>query len=527
MDLNLLLLLFVAIANVGVIVRTIRDPYFNSRGWIFSGSFVLLVTAIIYLITPYLAGLVGVGLTLLFGYLPSIGFRKFQQHLQNQEYAKARRLWRFQRFLHPISDWSERDVATVAQAYIAGGDLVKGKEKLEELAIRNNLMGQWAKSYLFRLEGDWDGLLDWIIGRFDDDALATNGEMLQTYLRTLGETGRLNEFLQAFTHYRNDLERYATVFPICSMFAFAFCGRRDALIQVLPAIGPTIGKNVPEFWLATADLAAGNKQAAQKQFEVILAADQSGLMRTTIERRLRLGLAKADEVLTPESQTILAEIISTWEGLEKYSRPSKKQSVRPYATYALIGLNLAMFLLQMISGGSQDAAVAYRFGAVLPSAVMEGEWWRLVTALFLHYGFLHLFLNMFALQDLGRYVEPRLGRLNFLLTYFSAGIGSMLVVVFVQSLLPFSWTLFLGASGSILGLAGSMGALMWRAWHSEGVQVAGRQLTSLLIILGIQFTLDLLIPEISLTAHLSGAVIGFLVTMLLNRSKSVVALDKN
>jgi rhomboid protease GluP len=515
MDLNLILLWIVTIANIGAIVRTIRDPYYNSRGWIYSGSFIILVAAIAFITVPDWAGYIGFALWLLFGLLPTQVFRRYQHHLRNHDYAYARRLLRWQRFIHPVTDWSEWDTYLSAHLSIADGNLAHAEKILGKVAAGNTAVGQRAKFDLFWLTGDWEGQLTWITTDFDDDDLAVRGDILPAYLRALGETGQLNQFLQTFKRHWSSLERYGTNFPICSMFAFAYCGRRDALAKLLPAVTPILPAHVPEFWLATADLAAGKEETAHQQFQAILAAEGASRMRTTIDRRLRLGLAQADETLTPESQTILAEIASTWEKLEKYRPHPKEETGLPYLTYALIGLNVVMFLLQMAAGGSQDVQVAYRLGAVLPSAVIDGQWWRLIAALFLHYGFVHLFFNMFALYNLGRGLEHRLGRLNYLVTYFVAGIGSMLVVVLLETALqPARPSLVVGASGSVLGLIGAMSAIMWRAWRTEGVQLARRQLVSILILLGLQFTLDVVIPQISLTAHLSGAAIGFIVASL-------------
>jgi rhomboid protease GluP len=146
--------------------------------------------------------------------------------------------------------------------------------------------------------------------------------------------------------------------------------------------------------------------------------------------------------------------------------------------------------------------------------VRSGEWWRLVASLFLHWGPLHLSLNMVALWLLAPFVEFALGVRKFLLVYFLAGIGSMSLVMSVGSG-PHNQQLTVGASGCVMGLIGATGALMLRGWLRDKALTARRRLIAMFLIIGMQTLFDAVVPQVSMTAHLSGAVIGFLVTMML------------
>src|SRR4051794_22553159 len=94
---------------------------------------------------------------------------------------------------------------------------------------------------------------------------------------------------------------------------------------------------------------------------------------------------------------------------------------RPIATYALIAINVVMFLAQSVSAGSFSGGGRLTSRLLLfgPS-VGDGEIWRLVTSGFLHQGFLHLALNMWVLWILGTMLEPAIGTLRYLLIYFAA-----------------------------------------------------------------------------------------------------------
>jgi rhomboid protease GluP len=138
----------------------------------------------------------------------------------------------------------------------------------------------------------------------------------------------------------------------------------------------------------------------------------------------------------------------------------------------------------------------------------------LVVSLFLHFGPAHLAMNMLALWVLGPFVEFALGARRFLLVYMVAGLGSMGVVMAFASG-PNGEQLTAGASGCIMGLVGATAALMLRGWRREKAVSARRRLAAMLLIVGVQIIFDSVVPNVSMTAHLSGALIGFIATMIL------------
>src|SRR5437868_2695483 len=121
-------------------------------------------------------------------------------------------------------------------------------------------------------------------------------------------------------------------------------------------------------------------------------------------------------------------------------------------TRTLIGINVAVFLLELATGGNINGVGSKIFekGALFGPLVANGDWWRLITAAFLHYGPIHLGFNMFFLYWIGTPVEQYLGRARFLLVYFVSGLaGSAGALV----LSPNSVTV--GASGAIFGILGA------------------------------------------------------------------------
>ncbi len=177
---------------------------------------------------------------------------------------------------------------------------------------------------------------------------------------------------------------------------------------------------------------------------------------------------------------------------------------KPVLTYVLIAVNVLIYLLTLLTGD-----LLYILGALIPVLAFEyGQWWRLLSAAFLHAGLMHIAFNMYALYVLGRRLEQLFGTARFALIYGLALLGgSVFVMLFAR------WdSLGVGASGAILGL---LGALVSYFWHYQKYLHDGRQqlwdlVSNALINLAIGF-----LPQVSLWAHLGGFAVGALVGWLL------------
>lgn len=185
---------------------------------------------------------------------------------------------------------------------------------------------------------------------------------------------------------------------------------------------------------------------------------------------------------------------------------------RPVATQVLIALNAFVWLLGEVLGGGSALAgsnvLDVRGGLIANGyqmtigghshfvGVAHGEWWRVVTAGFLHYGLIHLAMNMWALYILGSLTERVLGRARFLAVYFVALLaGSFGALVVTPGALT------VGASGAIFGL---LGALLVVA-RSRGVRLADTGLVGVLVL---NLVITFGIPGISIGGHLGGLVGG-------------------
>ncbi len=177
---------------------------------------------------------------------------------------------------------------------------------------------------------------------------------------------------------------------------------------------------------------------------------------------------------------------------------------KPIVTYALIALNVIIFVLMYILGnGSDDAYTLLAFGANYGPLVEAGEWWRLITSSFLHIGILHLICNMYCLYIVGPQLESFFGKAKYLFIYLISGvIGSLFSVLFTDSLSA-------GASGAIFGL---FGALLYFGYHYR-VYLGTVIKSQIIPLIVLNLMIGFMSSGIDNSAHIGGLIGGALASI--------------
>lgn len=188
-------------------------------------------------------------------------------------------------------------------------------------------------------------------------------------------------------------------------------------------------------------------------------------------------------------------------------------------TKLLVGINLLVFVA-MLAGGAglwhSSNSVQLAWGANFGPATQDGEWWRLGSAMFLHFGAVHLTLNLWALWDGGQLVERMYGHVRFAGIYFISGLTGNLLSLVAHRGLAVSG----GASGAIFGLYGALLIFLWRERHNLHPQEfrwffwGAFGFTAATLILGF------LITGIDNAAHIGGFLTGMLAGIILARPVS-------
>ena len=205
------------------------------------------------------------------------------------------------------------------------------------------------------------------------------------------------------------------------------------------------------------------------------------------------------------------------QGAKRVVQRVQSQTTRNVGWVAkgLVFVNVGIYLLQLAQGAplSANGGSIFVNGALFASrvdqdgeliGVAHGEWWRLLTAAFLHYGPIHLALNMMALWLFGPALESALGAVRFLLLYLVSGLAGSAGVLLLS---PDAVTV--GASGAIFGLFGAILVL-----ERQGTPIFAGSVIPLLVI---NFAFTLFVPGISIGGHVGGFVGGALAILVLSR----------
>ncbi|QDQ96096.1 rhomboid family intramembrane serine protease [Tomitella fengzijianii] len=173
-------------------------------------------------------------------------------------------------------------------------------------------------------------------------------------------------------------------------------------------------------------------------------------------------------------------------------------AARPTVTYVLIGLNVLAYLITAVQAGSvldnNRGSDLYERFALVPGLVANGEWWRLIGSGFLHFGIIHLAVNMYALYVVGIACENALGKLRYSLVYLVGLLGGSAAVMFG------AWNgQTAGASGAIFGLFGAVLIILLRLRRNPNMMIA---------VIVINVIISVSVPGISWLGHLGGFLAG-------------------
>ena len=195
--------------------------------------------------------------------------------------------------------------------------------------------------------------------------------------------------------------------------------------------------------------------------------------------------------------------------------PWTRRSVVPSVTHAIFGINIAVFLGMALSGISitdPTTQELLRWGANSAQLTLAGDWWRLVTSMFLHIGIIHIAFNMWCLWGLGALCENLYGPWTFAAVYFISGVSGSLA-----SIAYHPHGVSAGASGAIFGLAGALiSAYTLGDFSAPRAAVAG-SLRSILVFAGYNLIFGAMSGITDNAAHVGGLVGGLLLGALIAR----------
>ncbi len=193
-----------------------------------------------------------------------------------------------------------------------------------------------------------------------------------------------------------------------------------------------------------------------------------------------------------------------------------KADIQRYTlTYILIASSSVVYLFSSLLSQSlidMDMQILVDMGALFgPYTVLKGEWWRLLTAMFLHGGMTHILMNMFSLYIVGRGVEMYFDTKSYLSIYFFSGIIGGLVSLYIHPV-----SVGVGASGAIFGVFGALAGFFLA--HRDRIASHSKAfMKDFGIIIAINLLIGLSIPSIDVSAHIGGLIVGFIGGFVLSK----------
>ncbi|NLX96691.1 MAG: rhomboid family intramembrane serine protease [Rhodopirellula sp.] len=214
--------------------------------------------------------------------------------------------------------------------------------------------------------------------------------------------------------------------------------------------------------------------------------------------------------------------VSPTDSSVTFARTLNAVTPRVIATPSLIAVNVAIFGAMVASGVHPISPITRdlaNWGANFGPMTLNGQWWRLVTSMFLHGGIVHLAMNMFFLWYIGRLVERLVGNVGFLVLYFVSGIaGSMTSLAWKPEVFS------VGASGAIFGVLGALLGFIILRRDSIPDTVFGQLRHSVLALIGYNVLFGMMVPGIDMAAHAGGFIAGFLCGLILSQPLSLEAV---
>ena len=185
---------------------------------------------------------------------------------------------------------------------------------------------------------------------------------------------------------------------------------------------------------------------------------------------------------------------------------------KSYVTGMLIALNVIYFLYLEIAGSSEDVVFMVEKGAMFAPAVLIGhEYYRLVTAMFMHFGIDHIINNMIVLFALGDNLERAMGHIRYSILYLACGIGSNAISMLLSGMN--TGVVSAGASGAIFGM---VGGLLYAVTANRG-RLEDLSTKQLLFMIALSLYLGFTESGVDNAAHVSGLILGLIFGLILYR----------
>ncbi|GAC1351408.1 MAG: hypothetical protein NVSMB1_04160 [Polyangiales bacterium] len=517
MSFSTILLLLTGLLLFTFVARLLRTPGANARDWWMTCAAIALVGLGAYWALPSIAGYIVFGACTLLLFAPLRLDRQAQAASRRGQDARARTLSTLAVMLHPFGVIRTRPASIATIASLRAGEPLDEAMLAAVGAQHDPILREWYRVVSLSAVSDYPAIRRALSIPTRRARLLHLG-LGVVYLRAVADAASLQDIVSAIEEVeRHDpsLEegdrRAAFALEACAALGDVEGARRigSRLLGLLPQ------GSVPRA-IAAAQRASGDPSSARQTVVTALERGQKldAMMRRTLVAIIpTLEDASRRVSESPASISILARLHHDADAFDALAVLRDGSRVKSYATWAIAALIALHFAITILTGDAFDSQHLVAMGGLTVPLTRGAESFRLITSAFVHAGWLHLLLNLYALLVFGRFVEAFFGRTRMLVIYFAASIGSGLAVAeFADAAHP---TVLVGASGAIFGLAGAIiAAVAWRA-DLRNSRRGREELRSFAVLIVLQIIFDRIIPGISGTAHIAGLITGALLGSVL------------
>lgn len=485
---------------LGIFV-SVRAFGLSQRGWLFVQAVVLAIVGLRLVAGNAALGYVAGAVWLLFVRGPAYAAQRQQHHGMAYRFASAARWGRVAAWLHPFDGMGAQSTYLQAQGEVHAGNTSRARELFEKLKTSREF-GDLARVELWRLDGDWQRIIDFVEDR---PALAASS-LATPYLRALGETGQVERML---AHYAR-LAPLLRQLPMLRLSVLAFCGEPELVRRLMSLALHELPASGRQYWLAVAHQARGEQTAAHQLLQSLLVRGQ-----LVQQARLRLDapLAPVGRAgLSSAARLILAEMARELDEASSFSGVSAASKL-PVATLGLSALFGLVFLLRYLPGWGEVEGLLRAGALVLPPEPTGGVAWRIVSAGAVHYNATHLAMNVFGLWVLGKSLERAWGSVAVLGCVVLSSVGAYTSALLFMPASEENPLYLLGASAGVLGLVGALAVFSAIGYFRQGNRLLGRRFRVAALIVALQLVFDAFTPMVSSFLHIAGVICGAVVAL--------------
>ncbi len=469
-----------------------------AKGWVFVHlAILLLVAGGAWTGQPGIIYAAAAG-WLVFVWGPGFALRRQGELGARGRFAEAARWAQIGALLHPFDGMRAHATYLLAQGETYLGRFERARQLFQK-ASATPVLRNLSRMEILRLDADWRGVIEEVeaLPAAEQPAVAPH------YLRALGELGEVPALLASYARLPPAMRELGTP----RLFVAAFAGRPDLVQNLLSGPLSSFPPALHQYWLATAEQASGNADAARVRLEGLLARNE-----LTTQVRLRLAAPArhvSTSALSIDERHALLSLEREIHALPQRMAAHLHKPRKPIATLAL-GLSfLVVFLAGKLQPDSNGETLV-RFGALVlpPDLVPGGVTWRLVAAGFLHLDEVHLAMNLLGLWVLGRLGERLGSSAAVFVGFLASSIGAYTIALFYMAASHDEPRVLIGASAGVMGLVGGLATFSAVGYFLRKDRLLGRGLRAMLAIVALQVVFDSFHPMVSSFLHLAGCAVG-------------------